>query len=174
MHGTTVDNEAGIASGWSDCELSPLGIGQSRKLGRIISDRKFDAVFCSDLKRAVDSAKLMFGKTVPIIKDRRLRECDYGDLTGIKSNKVDSLILRFVGIPFPNGESCKDVEKRVKDFLSDLKQKHAGKCVAVVSHRAPQLALDVLLKGRSWKAAIKKDWRLKKPKEWKPGWGYVL
>src|SRR3989338_3424548 len=80
VHGTTVDNEAEIASGGSDCELSPLGIAQSRRLGGLIKDRKFDAVFCSDLKRAVDSAKLMFGETVPILKDRRLKECDYGDL----------------------------------------------------------------------------------------------
>jgi hypothetical protein len=34
------------------------------------------------------------------------------------------------------------------------------------------LALDVLIKGRTWKEAFEEDWR--KRKEWKPGWDYEL
>jgi hypothetical protein len=47
-----------------------------------------------------------------------------------------------------------------------------GKTVAIVAHQAPQLALEVLLKGKTWQEAIKEDWRNKK--EWKPGWNYIL
>lgn len=32
-HGTTVDNEKHLASGWADCELSELGIKQSKEIG---------------------------------------------------------------------------------------------------------------------------------------------
>lgn len=32
-HSTSKDNEAGIASGWKDVELSELGIQQSKELG---------------------------------------------------------------------------------------------------------------------------------------------
>ena len=53
VHGTTTDNERGISSGWSDAELSELGIKQSVDLKQQIGDKKFDVVFCSDLKRAV-------------------------------------------------------------------------------------------------------------------------
>ena len=174
VHGTTIDNEKGIATGWSPGELSELGKKQSIELKELIKDKTFDVVFCSDLKRAVDSAKLTFSDTTQIIRDKRLRECNYGDLTGADSKTVESLTLEHIDKPFPNGESYKDVEKRIKSFLSDLSKKYSGKNVAVVAHKAPQLALDVLLKGKTWEQAVKEDWRLKQPKEWKPGWEYIL
>ena len=170
VHGTTTDNEKGIASGWNDVGLSDLGKKQSIELKGLIKGKKFEAVFCSDLKRAVDSAKLTFGSG--IIQDKRLREINYGSFTGAESRKVDSLMSRYIGKPFPDGESYKDVEARLKSFLDDLLMKYPGKHVAIVSHRAPQLALDVLLKGKTWQQAMKEDWRLKK--EWRPGWEYVL
>ena len=60
VHGTTTDNMKDISSGWSDVGLSEKGIKQSIDLKNQIKDKKFDIVFCSDLKRAVDSAKLTF------------------------------------------------------------------------------------------------------------------
>jgi len=174
VHGTTTDNEKGIATGWSPGELSELGKKQSVELKGLIKDKRFDVVFCSDLKRAVDSAKLTFGNSVKIIQDKRLREVDYGDLTGADSDKIDSLILKHITKPFPNGESYKDVEKRIRDFLNDLEKNYSGKNVAIVSHKASQLALEVLLNGKRWEQAVKEDWRLKQPKEWKPGWKYIL
>ncbi|MFH1089547.1 MAG: histidine phosphatase family protein [Candidatus Uhrbacteria bacterium] len=61
VHGTTTDNEKEISSGCFDVELSELGIKQSIELKNQIADKKFDVIFCSDLKRAVDSAQLTFG-----------------------------------------------------------------------------------------------------------------
>lgn len=174
VHGTTTDNEQGIATGWDPGELSELGKKQSIELKELIKDKKFDVVFCSDLKRAVDSAKLTFGDSVKIIQDKRLREIDYGNLTRAESKMVESLTLEHINESFPNGESYKDVEKRIKSFLDDLLKNHSGKNIAIVAHKAPQLALDALLKGKTWEQAVKEDWRLKQPKEWKPGWEYIL
>ncbi|MCK4634887.1 MAG: histidine phosphatase family protein [Candidatus Aenigmarchaeota archaeon] len=173
VHGTTTDNEQGIATGWSPGELSELGKGQSIDLKELIKDKEFDVVFCSDLKRAVDSAKLTFDERyIPIIQDKRLRECNYGDLNGTSSKKVSP--IEHIDKPFPNGESNKDVEKRIREFLKDLLQNYSGKNIVIVAHMAPQLALEVILNGKTWEQAIKKDWRLKQPKEWKPGWSYKL
>lgn len=47
-----------------------------------------------------------------------------------------------------------------------------GKIVAVVAHKAPQLALEVLLRGKTWERAFAQDWR--KRKAWRPGWDYLL
>lgn len=80
IHGTTTDNEKGISSGWYDVELSDLGVKQSIELKDQTKDEKFDVVFCSDLKRAVDSANLTFKDEVEIIPDKRLRECNYGEI----------------------------------------------------------------------------------------------
>ena len=164
VHGTTMDNERGLSSGWADAELSELGKRQSTELKELIKDKKFDVVFCSDLRRAIESSELTFGNTIEIIKDKRLREINYGDMTRTDSEKVDSTMMDFIKKPFPNGESYEDVEKRIESFLKDLLKNHQGESVAIVAHRAPQLALDVLIKGRTWKQAMKEDWRLRK--EW--------
>ena len=176
VHGTTLDNEAGIATGWLPGELSQLGKQQSRDLAKLIERTEFDAVFCSDLKRAVDSAKLTFGTTNPItiISDSRLRECNYGDLNGGKEEKFKQSIDAHVEKPFPNEESYKDVEIRMREFVDFLRKNYQGKHIAIVAHQAPQLALDVILKGKTWQQAIAGDWRRKTPKEWKPGWEYEL
>jgi alpha-ribazole phosphatase/probable phosphoglycerate mutase len=73
---------------------------------------------------------------------------------------------------FPNGESYEDVKARINEFLRDLKLEYDGKNVAIVAHKAPQLALDVLLGGKSWEEAFAEDWRL--TKKWQPGWPYQV
>jgi alpha-ribazole phosphatase/probable phosphoglycerate mutase len=59
----------------------------------------------------------------------------------------------------------------MRNFLEYLKDNYQGKNVAIVSHRAPQLALDVILKGKTWEQAINEDWR--KVGEWQAGWIYM-
>jgi len=172
VHGTTTDNEQGLATGWSPGELSELGIKQAKELGKLVFSQNFDVIFCSDLKRAVDSAELGFGDKYKIIKDERLRECNYGDFTRKPAKEFKDRMVDYIDKPFPNGESYKDVERRIADFLQFLKQNYDGKHIAIVAHQASQLALDVLLKGKDWKQAIDEDWR--KNKAWQAGWDYVL
>jgi broad specificity phosphatase PhoE len=173
VHGTTTDNEKEISSGWSDVELSELGIEQSKKLREQSKDQKFDVVFCSDLKRAVHSAELAFGGNFPIIKDKRLRECNYGKLNASLSSIVVPMCKgECLTNKFPDGESYEDVKVRIADFLEFLKKNYEGKHIAIVSHMAPQLSLDVLLKGKTWELAHRDDWR--NTKSWQPGWDYQL
>ncbi|MEK7608337.1 MAG: histidine phosphatase family protein [Patescibacteria group bacterium] len=172
VHGTTIDNENGVSSGWSDAELSELGVQQSIELTKQIGEKKFDAVFCSDLRRAVHSAKLTFSDITPIISDARLRECNYGTYNGHPSFVVEPMQEKCITERFPEGESYEDVKARLNDFLAFLKKDYDGKRVAIVAHKAPQLALDVLLNGRTWEEAFAEDWR--KRKAWQPGWEYVV
>ena len=172
VHGTTTDNEKNISSGWADVELSPKGVQQSLDLKNLIGGKHFDVVFCSDLKRAVVSAELTFKDLLPIIQDVRLRECNYGKYNANPSEIVEPMQEKCIAEKFPEGESYEDVKKRVGEFLEFLKQNYNGKSVAIVAHKAPQLALDVLLKDKTWKQAFAEDWR--KTKSWKPGWEYIL
>src|SRR5215510_13708480 len=81
-HATSLDNEAGLASGWFDVALSATGEEQARTLGARRRDDHLAVVFCSDLSRSYRTAEIAFGdRSLPIIRDARLRECDYGDLT---------------------------------------------------------------------------------------------
>ncbi len=172
VHGTTTDNEAGISSGWKDVELSELGIKQSKELAERTKDKHFDVIFCSDLKRAVDSSTLTWGDTHKIIQDERLRECNYGDYNGKPSEIVEPLQEKSITEPMPNGESYEMVKERIALFLEDLRKGYDGNSIAIVAHKAPQLAFDVLLKGKTWEEAFAEDWR--KTKTWQAGWEYVI
>ena len=172
VHGTTTDNENGVSSGWSDVGLSDLGIQQQKELRAKTADRHFDVVFCSDLKRAIDSANITWGDKYEIIQDRRLRECNYGDFNGMPSTVVEPLQEESVSKPMKNGESYEMVKNRIGDFLDDVKKGYDGKHIAIVAHKAPQLALDVLLENMTWEDAFAHDWR--KTGSWKPGWEYCF
>ena len=157
VHGTTIDNEQDVSSGWSDAELSELGVEQAIKLKQLTKDKKFDTVFCSDLKRATNTAHMAFDGSAPVIPDKRLRECNYGTYNGKPSSMVEPMA---------------EVKARIADFMEFLKKNYDGKHVAIVAHKAPQLALDVLLKGKTWQQAFAEDWR--NTKSWQPGWEYIL
>ena len=119
VHGTTTDNEVGMATGWSPGELSELGRQQATRLGeQVVVD--FDVMISSDLKRAVDSASLGFAGKCRLEQDARLRECNYGDLTGGDEKVVKQNMLRCVDKAFLKGESYRDVEQRMRELLSDL------------------------------------------------------
>ena len=171
VHGTTTDNASKLCSGWKEAMLNELGKEQAENLGNIIRDKgiKFDALITSDLQRTIDSSNIAFPEYNKII-DIRLRECNYGELDG----KHKSLVIyeEHIEKAFPNGESLKDVENRMREFVKFLKEKYKGKTVGIVAHRAPQLALEVITKNITWEDAIKNDWR--KTGDWKPGWEYII
>jgi broad specificity phosphatase PhoE len=171
VHGTTTDNEKDLATGWLPGELSETGWNQAKQLGQQVADQMFDFVFCSDLKRAVDSAQLAFGSTYHIVQDDRLRECDYGEWNG-QPNTFKNNLEDYIDQPFPSGESYRDVEARLELFCKFLKEKYDNRHVAIVAHQGPQLALDVLLKNKSWEQAIAEDWR--RTGAWQPGWQYII
>lgn len=167
-HGTTFDNEAHRSSGHYDVELSPLGIKQSHEMGERYKDDYFDAIFCSDLQRAYKSAELGFGDKFPIIKDARLRECDYGDLTQHPSEEVDAEKPKRIQEPFPNGESYAQTALRMLSFLDDLGKNYDGKRIMIIGHRATQYGLDQWIKGMQTYDAVTTPWK------WQPGWTYYL
>jgi broad specificity phosphatase PhoE len=171
VHGTTTDNEQHVSSGWADVDISALGIKQSEELPSQNTD-KFDAVFCSDLIRAFHSAELSFKNKFPIIVDNRLRECNYGDFNSQPSEIVEPMQEKMLFDKFPNGESYEDVKNRIQSFLNDLSGNYNGKHIAIVAHKAPQLALNVILGGMTWEESFAKDWR--KSGKWQPGWEYIL
>lgn len=167
-HGTTFDNEAHLSSGWNDVELSPLGIQQSKEMGERYKNDHFDAIFCSDLKRAVDSAKIGFGDRWPIMIDKRLRECNYGDFTQHPSAEVDTQKPKRIKEPFPNGESYEQTSARMRLFLDDLKKNFDGKRVMIIGHRATQYGLEHWILGKPLEEVIPAPWH------WQPGWTYTL
>jgi len=168
-HGTSKDNETGKASGHFDVELSELGKSQAKELGERYSKEDFDAVFCSDLQRSFRTAEIAFAsRSLPIIKDLRLRECDYGDRTRGRSNEVEEEKSQHITAPFPNGESYEQTSDRMKKFLKDLLRDYDDRRVMIIGHRATQYGLEHWIKGLSVEEAVTAPWR------WQPGWRYSL
>lgn len=170
VHGTTTDNSEHKSTGWIPGVLTEKGIQQSIDLKDQINMDEIDLVISSDLQRAIDSADYTFKGVKEILHDSRIRECNYGDLNGQDSSLV--VYEDHIDVAFPNGESLKDVEERVKDFCMYLLDNFDGKTVAIVAHKAPQFAFEVITKGITWEEAIEKDWR--KTKSWQPGWEYIV
>ena len=171
VHGTTTDNAAKLCSGWKEAMLNDLGKEQAFNLGDVSKERgdKFDIMFTSDLKRAIESSNIAF-PNIEKITDDRLRECNYGDLDGEHKSLV--VYEEHIEKEFPNGESLIEVEKRMRTFIDFLKQNYDNKTIGIVAHRAPQLALEVITKDITWDEAIANDWR--KTGDWQPGWIYEI
>src|SRR5690348_13798665 len=122
-HMTSVDNEARHASGHADVPLSEAGRQQARELARHYMSETVDAVFYSDLQRAVATAHIVFaGRNLPLVSDARLREYDYGEMTQYPVVQVEAEFERRITEPFPHGESLQMVVQRIGAFLRDALQ----------------------------------------------------
>lgn len=168
-HGTTVDNEEELSSGHFDVELSKLGIEQAGQLGERRRQEHFDAIFCSDLQRSYKTAEIAFrGTSVPIIKDVRLREVNYGIMTRKLFREVEAMKGDCIDKPFPDGESYLQTAERMRSFLKDLSRDYNGKRVMIIGHRATQYGLEHWIRGAPLKDAVTAPW------SWQPGWEYQL
>ncbi len=168
-HSLTVDNERGIATGWLGGELSTAGRTLARELGERRRHEGIDAVFASDLSRAVETAALAFGRgDVPVTLDWRLRELDYGDLNGAPAEAIAAERARRVEVPFPGGESYRDAVDRVASFLEDVRTDRPGGRILLIGHTATRWALDHLLDGRPLDEVVTE------PFDWREGWEYLL
>jgi broad specificity phosphatase PhoE len=168
-HATTTDNEAGIATGWLPGTLSNAGRRNAAELGERRRDDGIDAIYVSDLERALETVRIAFeGSPIPIHVDPRLRECNYGALNGMPRARLDAERAAHVDAPWPEGESYRDVVERTRSLLGDLLDQHDGGRVLLVAHSANRWALDHLLLGRDLAEAIAA------PFDWQPGLEYSL
>ena len=168
-HSTSEDNERGVATGWAHGRLSAVGREQAGELGTRRRDDGIDAVFSSDLRRAVQTAEIAFaGSSVPVLLDWRLRECDYGLETQAPVRRHHAERCQHVVVPYPNGESWAQAVDRVGRFLADLPLRWSGSRVLLIGHVATRWALDHLLNGVALTDLCAADFA------WQEGWEYRL
>jgi broad specificity phosphatase PhoE len=168
-HSLTTDNEAGLATGWLDRELSDRGRTLARELGRRRRNDGVEAVFASDLRRSVETVELAFGGSgIPVRLDTRLRECDYGAWNGMPVARLERERAQRISRPFPDGESYLQVVARVASFLEELARDWDRARILVVGHSATRWALDHLLTGSALPDLVVA------PFDWQEGWSYVL
>lgn len=146
-HSLSEDNDRGVATGWAGGKLSAQGEALARELGERRRTDAIHTVFTSDLYRAVQTAEIAFAATsTPILHDWRLRECDYGELTGRPAAEVHGAV-NGLEERYPAGESWLDAINRVSRFLDDLPLRWDGKRILVVGHVATLWGLERRING---------------------------
>lgn len=130
----------GIVQGQSDTPLTEKGITSTLNKAEKIKGLSFDAVYCSDLLRSVETLKLIrsvvSGLPEPVYT-RELREIDFGDYTaGLKSDLMPTILKHKAqqDLPYPNGESGGGFTVRVRKFFSKLRDLFEGGQILVVTH----------------------------------------
>jgi broad specificity phosphatase PhoE len=166
-HATSEDNEAGIATGQLPGRLSAAGREQARALGERRRGDGIAVVFTSDLGRAIETAEIAFaGFALPLLRDARLRECDYGELNGRAEPLNDR--AAHIDVPYPGGESWRQAVERAAGFLDELRRERDGERVLVIDHSATRLALEVVANGRELEELVGAELT------WQPGWEFAL
>jgi len=168
-HSITEDNENNVATGWLDGRLSERGRILASELGVRRRADGIQAVFTSDLGRAIETARIAFASvTIPVLVDWRLRECDYGVLNGHSVAEVHENRLRYLNEPYPGGESWQQAIERVGRFLPDLHLRWDNRRVLVIGHSATRYAFDHLIKGIPVENLLQSDFT------WREGWEYAI
>jgi len=127
-----------------DPGLSERGQEQARAAAAVLDHRPLRAVVVSPLRRALETARLIRPDVAPSV-DERLRELDFGSLSGLTWAEVASRHPRFAAgwrstlwpAP-PGGERPSDFVARVLAAALDLAAAHRGPGdVLVVCHGGP-------------------------------------
>ena len=148
-HGQSVWNAANRFTGWTDVELSEVGVSEAEEAGRILSSHRIDVVHTSDLIRAQRTAEIIMSlnessEGYSTMFDWRLNERNYGSLQGL--NKAETaekfgaeqvhIWRRSFDVAPPDGESLEMTAERTIPYFEEeiLPDLQAGKGVLVSAH----------------------------------------
>ena len=148
-HGQSVWNAANIFTGWTDVDLSEVGVAEATKAGNQLAETAIDVVHTSGLIRAQRTAEIVMennrvSSNVPTHRDIRLNERHYGDLQGMNKDETRAkhgkeqvrIWRRSFDVPPPGGESLEMCAERTLPYLTEaiIPDLEAGKTVLVAAH----------------------------------------
>jgi len=142
-HGETEKNIRGILQGRLDIPLNERGLQEAEELSQCLRWLKFDVIFSSDLRRAVQCANKIakYFPSAEYIKEPLLRERFFGEHQNKKLTDVGYENLEYITMvkhlyecKCPKGETNKEVIERIKIFINACLGSCHGKKVLVVTH----------------------------------------
>ncbi len=142
-HGQSAGNAEGRFGGHSPTPLSELGKQQAELTAKLLTKEKVNAIYSSDLLRAVNTAEpLAKLLNLPIIKTDAFRERHVGVLEGLTfdesknqyPNDYYALINRNIQHVITEGESYRQLLRRATSALNEILQIHRGEKIAIFSH----------------------------------------
>ena len=142
-HAEPDESARGRCCGVLDVPLSPRGRRQSGALARELATTPLAAVYSSPLRRALETAEPIAAAHGLVAETHEgFRELDFGELEGERYEDVAAsrpeLFRSWMETPtqvrFPGGEAFRDLQARALAAAEELRGRHPGESVAVVSH----------------------------------------
>ena len=144
-HGATTLSAEDRFAGSTDVALSDEGRHQAARLGARLADDAIAAVYCSPMRRTIETAALIAeAHKLASVTRPGLREIDHGHWEGLTRQEVEQRFAeeyaRWEEDPFtvaPAGGECGvDVMARALPVIRTIIESHLGQKVLVVSHKA--------------------------------------
>lgn len=142
-HGETDWNVERRLQGHEDMPLNATGRAQALALGQALAGGRFDAIYSSDLVRALDTAKAVAAQTGVLVTPlAAIRERNFGVFQGHTRHEAEQLFpamqarvtAREPDFVPPEGESLRQCFDRIAAVLVELAHKHAGQSILLVAH----------------------------------------
>jgi broad specificity phosphatase PhoE len=141
-HGETDWNQQRRVQGHSDTPLNETGIAQARALIERLADEPVEAVYSSDLARALDTARgVAEERGLPVHQVRELREKDFGTWEGLTDTEIFERFPQAHDGPWGDAETGEQLAERVLGALRRIGAEHPGGTVVVVTHGGPLRAV---------------------------------
>lgn len=143
-HGQTEWNRMKKLQGQADLPLNEQGIRDAKRAAGILREISFDAIYCSPLTRAAETARIIGAyQTAKVLVEPQLIEIAYGayegyDLIAAEQDPTCE-IYRYFHAPqsfqaAPDGETLTHLKARAAAFLEDIHKRDAKECVLAVCH----------------------------------------
>lgn len=164
-HAETSWNRQKRYCGLNDISLSRAGIKQANELRNRLKKISIHKIFSSDMKRSLQTAKILFGKR-GIKKIPGLQEMNFGVFEGLTYKQIIKKYpyeyKRWLDNPYkfsvPEGENLKTFKKRIRAAFKKIIASNKNKTIAVVSHGgAISIFINGLLKANDFWAHIPKN-----------------
>lgn len=130
-----------IAGRTPDVHLSPDGLRQADALAARLSGLKIDALYASPILRCQETAaRIAAPHGLQVQTADEITELDFGDWQGAELKDLDAQDRwkRFNafrgGTRAPSGELFLEVQLRIVRFVLDLRERHEGQTVALITH----------------------------------------
>jgi 2,3-bisphosphoglycerate-dependent phosphoglycerate mutase len=149
-HGETVWNAENRMQGHADISLSNRGLRQAYALAAALACERLHAVYSSDLQRAYQTAQVINEHHQHrIMADVRLREIHLGLFEGLTREEAltrhgdayEKFFFSDGTFALPSGETRRQLQQRVDEFLQETVSRHPGERILIVTHGGVLISL---------------------------------
>ncbi|MDB5815898.1 MAG: histidine phosphatase family protein [Rhodocyclales bacterium] len=142
-HGETDWNVERRLQGHEDIPLNATGVAQAGALADALVSTRFDAIYSSDLARALDTAEAVASRLgIAVTQLPAARERNFGIFQGLTRQEAEQRFPAMQArvarrepdfIP-PEGESLRQCFERISVMLDALADNHAGQRILLIAH----------------------------------------